>query len=332
MTARLEVVGVEGIPEVVAGDDLAALTVRHVPGLADGDVVVVTSKVVSKAEGRVVHGERTALLPGLLAAEATDVVARRGGTSIVRTRQGPVMANAGIDSSNTEPGTLLLLPEDPDASARRLREDLTRLLGIDVAVVVSDTAGRAWRLGQTDLALGAAGLRVLDDHHGRDDGYGNLLAVTAPAVADEVAALADLATGKTSRCPAAVVRGLAAHVLPAGEHGPGAAALVRPVGQDMFGLGSREAVLRALRREDVAAFGSPAGADEVADVLAGLADGASVRAVAPDRVEVHVPGSRDEPAVVVRLETAAFALGWTVERPSPEAPGTLLLRFAPAGP
>jgi coenzyme F420-0:L-glutamate ligase/coenzyme F420-1:gamma-L-glutamate ligase len=177
---------VPGIGEVTAGTDLAALVVDRAR-LEDGDVVVVTSKVVSKAEGRVVTGGKAETL----AVETDRVVARRGETSIVRTHHGLVMAAAGIDASNTTPGTLVLLPQDPDLSARVLRARLLELTGCVVAVVVSDTSGRAWRVGQTDIAIGAAGLRVLDDHAGRTDSYGNLLQVTAPALADEIAGAGD---------------------------------------------------------------------------------------------------------------------------------------------
>jgi coenzyme F420-0:L-glutamate ligase/coenzyme F420-1:gamma-L-glutamate ligase len=235
------VTAVPGLGEVHAGTDLAALVAAHAE-LRDGDVVVVTSKVVSKAEGRVVRAAKEAAV----AAETDRVVARRGATSIVRTRHGFVMAAAGVDASNTAPGTLVLLPEDPDGSARQLRSRLRELTGATVAVVVTDTSGRAWRNGQTDLAVGAAGLVVLDDHAGRVDGYGNELAVTAPALADEVAAAADLVKGKLAGTPVAVVRGLGALVLDAADDGSGAAALVRDEAGDMFGLGAREAVLAAV--------------------------------------------------------------------------------------
>jgi coenzyme F420-0:L-glutamate ligase / coenzyme F420-1:gamma-L-glutamate ligase len=285
------------VGEVRAGDDLVPVLSdawRHA-GTApqDGDVLVVTSKVVSKAEGRVVQGDRDAAV----GAETVRVVARRGGTRIVRTRHGFVMAAAGVDSSNVEPGSLVLLPLDPDASARRLREGFDRL-GRCVGVVVSDTSGRAWRTGQTDVALGAAGVIVLDDHAGRVDTYGNLLAVTAPAVADEIASAAELATGKLSGTPACLVRGLDRFVLSPGDHGAGAAALVRPEVDDMFGLGAREAVSAALGTapSDRLGFGAPATTGEV--VLA-------IRAVLPHLEEVSGSAHR----VVVRLPHADFEAG-----------------------
>jgi coenzyme F420-0:L-glutamate ligase/coenzyme F420-1:gamma-L-glutamate ligase len=248
------------------------------------------------------------------------------------------MAAAGIDASNTEPGTLVLLPVDPDASARALREAIGAHGGPNVGVLVSDTSGRAWRNGQTDIAVGAAGLKVLDDHAGRDDGYGNLLAVTAPAVADEITAAADLVTGKLSRSPAAVVRGLDV-VLPRGEHGPGAAALVRAEAQDMFGLGSREAVLHALLRDEGRGFGQPATAEDVAAALervlpeatvAAAGDGSAVEVTLPAEAEA---GPRRLGAVAERAKTIGFALGW---RPSPDMAGVHgagpVLRFVPVHP
>ncbi len=166
---------------------------------------------------------------------------------------------------------MVLLPVDPDASARALRRRLAELTGRVVGVVVTDTAGRAWREGQTDIAIGAAGVRVVEDFAGRSDGHGNPLVVTAPAVADEIAGAAELAQGKLGGRPFAVLRGRADLVLPAGDDGPGAVALVRPDGADMFGFGSREAVLRALEADpaDAPVYGRAASADELAEALAG---------------------------------------------------------------
>jgi len=323
---------VAGLGEVAEGADLARL-LAEAAELRDGDVLVVTSKIVSKAEGRVVRGDKAEAL----VAETDRLVARRGQTAIVRTHHGLVMAAAGIDASNTEPGTLVLLPVDPDASARALREAIGAHAGPNVGVLVSDTSGRAWRNGQTDIAVGAAGLKVLDDHAGRDDGYGNLLAVTAPAVADEITAAADLVTGKLSRSPAAVVRGLDV-VLPRGEHGPGAAALVRAEEQDMFGLGSREAVLHALLRDEGRGFGQPASADDLAAALEQVLPEATVAAEDERSVEVTLPaeaeaGPRRLGAVAERAKTIGFALGW---RPSPDTAGVHgdgpVLRFVPVHP
>jgi coenzyme F420-0:L-glutamate ligase / coenzyme F420-1:gamma-L-glutamate ligase len=320
---------VTGLGEVGTGDDLASLLLAATD-LRDGDVLVVTSKVVSKAEGRVVTGDRD----DVLEQETDRVVARRGGTAIVRTHHGLVMAAAGIDASNTDPGTLVLLPLDPDASARHLREAIADGEGPNVGVLVSDTSGRAWRSGQTDIAVGAAGVLVLDDHAGRHDGYGNLLSVTAPAVADEVTAAADLVTGKLSRSPAAVVRGLDRLVLPRGQHGLGAAALVRPEAQDMFGLGSREAVVESLLRRDARGFGEPVAAYDVAAALGRVAPGATVSvSTSSDRVEVVLPALDDRRlgALEERTQVLAFALGW--RRDGPEGESTARsLGFAPGAP
>jgi dehydro coenzyme F420 reductase / coenzyme F420-0:L-glutamate ligase / coenzyme F420-1:gamma-L-glutamate ligase len=235
---------VSGLPEIGAGDDLGAMiaTALSESGQAprDGDILVVTSKVVSKAEGRVVAADRE----DAIAAETVRVVARRGPTTIAQTRHGFVLAAAGVDASNTPPGTVVLLPEDPDESARRLRKALRARLGVLVGVVVTDTMGRPWRAGQTDTAIGAAGVRPLRDHRGETDTFGNTLEVTVAAVADEIAAAGDLVKGKALRIPVALVRGLSSLVTEA--DGPGARALVRPAAEDMFRLGAAE-VLTARR-------------------------------------------------------------------------------------
>jgi len=230
----LSVIGVPGLPEIAAGADLAGLICAAAPDLRDGDILVVTSKIVSKAEGRVVRGDRERAIDD----EAVRVVARRGPTRIVETRHGLVLAAAGVDSSNTAPGTVVLLPEDPDGSARRLRKAVGQRLGVSVGVVVTDTMGRPWRVGQTDTAIGAAGLAPLRDHRGQPDTFGNTLEVTLAAVADEIAAAGDLVKGKTTQVPVAIVRGLAELVT--GADGPGAAALIRPAAEDMFRLGAAD--------------------------------------------------------------------------------------------
>ncbi len=247
--SELAVWSPEGMPEVVAGDrlvqlvgDLLAADAAAHPGhaLVDGDVVVVTSKVVSKAEGRAVPaGDREQAITD----ETVRVVATRaharGVTRIVENRLGLVMAAAGVDASNTPGGTVLLLPQDPDASARGLRAGLAARFGVRLAVVVTDTAGRPWREGQTNIAIGAAGLEVLDDLRGTWDTFGRTLEVTVAAVADEVASAAELVKGKVSGRPVAVVRGVGHRVTD--EDGPGARALVRAPEQDMFRLGTAEA-------------------------------------------------------------------------------------------
>ncbi|MFD8983756.1 coenzyme F420-0:L-glutamate ligase [Streptomyces sp. NPDC059564] len=243
-----EVRALAGIPEVRPGDDLAALIAAASPGLLDGDVLLVTSKIVSKAEGRIVTA---ASREEAIDAETVRVVARRGPLRIVQDRRGLVMAAAGVDASNTAPGTVLLLPEDPDASAARIRAGLRELLSVDVGVIVTDTFGRPWRSGLTDVAIGAAGVRVLDDLRGGTDAHGNPLSATVVATADELAAAGDLVKGKATGLPVAVVRGLG-HVR--GE-GSSARDLVRDPADDMFRLGTSEAVREAVtQRRTVRAF------------------------------------------------------------------------------
>ncbi|CAM5538680.1 coenzyme F420-0:L-glutamate ligase [Streptomyces tanashiensis] len=241
---------------MAAGDDLAKLIASVSPELADGDVLLVTSKIVSKAEGRVVAADDR---EEAIDAETVRVVARRGTLRIVENRQGLVMAAAGVDASNTPSGTVLLLPEDPDASARRIRSGLREALGVDVGVVVTDTFGRPWRSGLTDVAIGAAGVRVLDDLRGGTDAHGNPLSATVVATADELAAAGDLVKGKAAGLPVAVVRGLP-HVV-AGDEEPGARALVRGAADDMFRLGTSEAVREAVTlRRTVRAVDAGSGA------------------------------------------------------------------------
>ncbi|MFI7388864.1 coenzyme F420-0:L-glutamate ligase [Streptomyces sp. NPDC049813] len=241
---------VAGIPEVRAGDDLAKLIIAAEPALADGDVLLVTSKIVSKAEGRIVRADdREAAID----AETVRVVARRGPLRIVENKLGLVMAAAGVDASNTPAGTVLLLPEDPDASAAAIRDGVRDALGVEVGVVVTDTFGRPWRNGLTDVAIGAAGVRVLDDLRGGVDAHGNPLSATVVATADELAAAGDLVKGKAGGLPVAVVRGLGALTGP-GQDG-GARELVRVARDDMFRLGTSEAVREAVtQRRTVRAF------------------------------------------------------------------------------
>ncbi|MFD6551174.1 coenzyme F420-0:L-glutamate ligase [Streptomyces sp. NPDC058398] len=248
--AGYRVWALDGLPEVRQGDDLAKLIATAGPGLVDGDVLLVTSKIVSKAEGRSVEAaDREAAID----AETVRVVARRGALRIVENRQGLVMAAAGVDASNTPAGTVLLLPENPDASAQAIREGLRDALGVDVGVVITDTFGRPWRTGLTDVAIGAAGVRVLDDLRGDTDAHGNPLSATVVATADELAAAGDLVKGKASGLPVAVVRGLA-HLVTEAE-GTGARAMVRDARDDMFRLGTSEAVREAVtQRRTVRAF------------------------------------------------------------------------------
>ena len=237
----LTVFGLDGIGEITGGDDLGALIASAAIGqLEDGDILLVTSKIVSKAEGRMLlAADREQAITD----ETVRVVAKRehpnGVTRIVENRLGLVMAAAGVDASNTPDGTILLLPIDPDRSARQLRSELRTRLAVDIGVIITDTVGRPWRDGQTDIAIGAAGVRVVDDLRGQTDATGRLLTVTAAAVADELAAAGDLVKGKTSGRPVAVARGMARFVTD--DDGPGARALVRNAERDMFRLGSDEA-------------------------------------------------------------------------------------------
>ncbi len=250
---------VAGLPEFRPGDDLAGALAAAAPWLADGDVVVVTSKVVSKVEGRLVASPtdpegRDALRRELVDAEAERVLARRGRTLIVANKLGIVQAAAGVDGSNVRRGELALLPADPDASAARLRAALRALLGVEVAVVVTDTMGRSWRMGQTDVAIGSSGLPVLHRYGGTYDAEGNELLVTEVALADEVAAAADLVKGKLAAVPVAVVRGMAPGGTALRDDGSVARDLVRPVDDDLFSLGTAEALAQGRaqgRREAV---------------------------------------------------------------------------------
>ena len=280
---NLTVVPLPGIPEVRAGDDLARLLLEAVTraglALADGDVLAVTSKVVAKAEGRTVPlpsdpAARERALAETVAAETARVVARRGRLVIAETRHGLVGANAGVDASNAGGDRLVLLPADPDASAARLRAAIEALDGHDVAVVVTDTLGRPWRLGQTDVAVGLAGMAALDDWRGRTDGDGRLLEVTEVAVADEVAAAADLVKGKAARVPAALLRGV-----PRPKGDGTARDLVRSPADDLFRT--------AGTAEDLLAFleGPPAPGEAVVDPA--VVDQALAAAQA-----VPIPGGR----------------------------------------
>ncbi|MFF4010454.1 coenzyme F420-0:L-glutamate ligase [Streptomyces sp. NPDC001717] len=243
-----EVRALGGIPEIRPGDHLAKLITTAAPDLRDGDVLLVTSKIVSKAEGRIVRADSR---EAAIDAETVRVVARRGALRIVENRQGLVMAAAGVDASNTAPGTVLLLPEDPDASAAAIRAGIRDALSVDVGVIVTDTFGRPWRAGLTDVAIGSAGVRVLDDLRGGTDAHGNPLSATVVATADELAAAGDLVKGKAAGLPVAVVRGLG-HVM--GEDSS-ARDLVRAPADDMFRLGTSEAVREAVtQRRTVRAF------------------------------------------------------------------------------
>ena len=248
--ARISCVALPSLPSVAPGDDLAGLIAEAAPeDLVGGDVLVVAHKVVSKAEGRIRRlgeiepGERArelaaehrkdARLVQAVLDESAELLRAVDGVLICLTRHGFVCANAGVDQSNAgAPGELVLLPQDPDASARRLRAGIAAAREVHPAVIVADSFGRAWRIGQTDVAIGVAGLTPVEHWHGRPDAFGRELRVSSIALADSAAAAADLARAKDSLEPVVLVRGLERHVTP--EDGPGAAALRRPSEQDLF--------------------------------------------------------------------------------------------------
>jgi dehydro coenzyme F420 reductase / coenzyme F420-0:L-glutamate ligase / coenzyme F420-1:gamma-L-glutamate ligase len=239
---RIEVLPITGIAEIRPGDDLAAEISRTADWLQDGDILVVTSKVVSKAEGRLIptpddEVQREKLRREAIEDETVRVVARRGPLTIAETRHGLVMAAAGVDASNVSRTEIALLPTDPDASAAALRARLAELAGVDVAVVISDSMGRPWRHGIADVAIGVAGLAAVTDERGSADKHGNTLIVTEVAIADEIAAAGDLVKGKLADIPVAVVRGLTY-----GDDGRGVRSLLRGSGDDLFRLGTNEAI------------------------------------------------------------------------------------------
>ncbi len=233
--ARLEILGFEGIGEITPGDDLAPIIAGAGDGetrLRDGDVVVVTQKIVSKAEGRLVRtdpddptGRR------VVESESERVLRRRGELVISQTRHGFICANAGVDLSNVDDGWAALLPVDPDRSARRIRDGLRHHAGVSVAVIVSDTFGRVWRRGVTDVAIGCAGIGAILDLRGTADATGRELAVTEVAVVDEIAGAAELVMGKAAQVPVAIVRGVDATWLRRGEV---RAEIVRSAAEDLF--------------------------------------------------------------------------------------------------
>lgn len=240
----IEILPVPGLPEFRPGDDVAKAIADAAPWLRDDDIVVVTSKVLSKSEGRIVAApvdpeERDALRRKLIDSEAVRVLARKGRTLITENAIGLIQAAAGVDGSNVDAAELALLPVDPDGSAATLRSRLRELLGVTVGVVITDTMGRAWRNGQTDAAIGAAGVAVLHGYAGAHDQHGNELLVTEVAVADEIAAAADLVKGKLTGVPVAVVRGLKP-----GDDGSNGRTLVRAGEEDLFWLGTEEALAR----------------------------------------------------------------------------------------
>jgi coenzyme F420-0:L-glutamate ligase/coenzyme F420-1:gamma-L-glutamate ligase len=230
---ELRVWGVTGIGEVRAGDDLAGMIAAADSSLADGDVVVVTQKVVSKAEARMARVDPTDPRghKAIVEAESVRIVRRRGDLVIAETRHGFVCANAGVDLSNVDDGWAALLPDDPDRSARRIRDGLRAVANVDVAVIISDTFGRPWRRGLTDVAIGCAGIRAIVDLRGTTDERGRELQVTEVCVVDELASAAELVMGKAAGVPVAVVRGVDPEWLGRGDV---RSAVVRPPSEDLF--------------------------------------------------------------------------------------------------
>ncbi len=229
----LEIIPVTGLGEVHPGEDLISMLIDAIAplGVATGDVLVVTHKVVSKAEGAVVEidGDEEEFRRALIEGQAVSIVRRRGDLIIAETKHGFICANAGVDRSNAAAGTMILLPEDPDRSAQRIRARLGHHFGAEISVIISDTFGRPWRRGLTDIAIGASGLTTLLDLKGTKDWSGRELEVTEIAVADELAAAADLVMGKSSGIPAALIRGYD------GPRGEGRGRdLVRPAHEDLF--------------------------------------------------------------------------------------------------
>ena len=311
----LTVWAVPGLPEITAGADLAVLihaaAAQDGDPLRDGDVVAVASKIIAKAEARTVRAEQR---DDAIAAESVRQVAARSlpdgrVTRVVQAAAGPVMAAAGVDASDVAEGTVLLLPADPDASARRIRDGL-RALGVQVGVLVTDTSGRVWRAGVADFALGAAGLACLDDRRGQLDSSGRELSVTVRAVADEIAAAADLVKGKSAGTPVAVLRGLPAGTVVEGD-GDGGRALVRTGPTDWFRTGHVEAVWSAL---DPADAPRPPDIDPFAEtVQARLARAAAVAlSPRPGRPAPDVRAAAD--GARITLTGGPFDLGRAVER------------------
>ncbi|WP_410809698.1 coenzyme F420-0:L-glutamate ligase [Micromonospora sp. 067-2] len=316
---RLEILPVLGIGHVTEGDDLAALIANAAPWLRDGDVLVVTSKIVSKAEGRLVDvpadgPDRLTARDEVLATETARVVASRGATRIVQTHHGFVMASAGIDASNVDKTRMVLLPVDPDASARALRTALKERFELDVAVIVSDTMGRPWRNGLTDVALGVAGMPAIRDHRGEVDPYGNELQLTEMAVVDELAGAGELIKGKCDQVPVAVVRGYLSTTRP--DDSGGARALVRDAAQDLFSLGTAEA--RAAGLADAVTLADAPGPTPADLAAARRAIDAVAGAVAPGTVFTLVEDTE------VRAGLIAEVPGWPADATA------LVLGSAPA--
>jgi coenzyme F420-0:L-glutamate ligase/coenzyme F420-1:gamma-L-glutamate ligase len=248
--SRLEILPVQGLPEFRPGDDLIERIAQAADWLISGDVLVITSKVLSKTEGRLITvseepEQREAARRELVAEESVRVLAKAGRTMITQNRLGIVQAASGVDASNVNSDEIALLPVDPDRSAAKIRAGLRARLSVEISVVITDTMGRAWRKGQTDAAIGSSGLSVLHSYEGLVDNHGNELAVTEVAIADELAAAADLVKGKLGGIPAAVIRGFSWR-----DNGSTASDLLFPSERDLFRLGTNESIEQG-RREAV---------------------------------------------------------------------------------
>ncbi|MDP9296124.1 MAG: coenzyme F420-0:L-glutamate ligase [Actinomycetota bacterium] len=305
---------VGGIPEIEPGMDLGGILSKAIPAtdLRAGDVVAVTQKIVSKAEGRLVRtdGDRSAWVER----ETRRVVARRDDLVIAETAHGFVCANAGVDASNVAEGWLSLLPEDPDASAGRLRERLSADAGAEVGVVVTDTFGRAWRRGVVDIAIGCAGLPAMVDLRGEPDHTGRMLEATVVALADQVAAAAGLVMGKAARIPVAVVRGVSDHGAPASP----AREIVRPPEEDLF----RESPLQSISaRRTIRAFGS----GRVSRAALQEAVRAACTAPAPHHTRPWLFAAITSEAAKRRL-LAAMAAAWRADLERDGAPEDVISR------
>ncbi len=229
----IEIIGIFGIPEIEPGDDVAGAVLEAIDSspteLNEGDVLVVTHKIVSKAEGRMIEARDDVAYRRAVEAEALSVLRRRGDLVIAQTRHGFICANAGVDRSNVPAERAVLLPLNPDSSAHGIRMRIRRATNIDVPVIISDTFGRPWRRGQTDIAIGVSGITVIADFRGKPDANGRIMEATEVAIVDEIASAADLVMGKSDQMPAAIVRGVD------WDSGEGRATdLVRPPGEDLF--------------------------------------------------------------------------------------------------
>lgn len=340
---------VSGLGEVRPGDDLGALVAAvlaaHRPRIVDGDVLCVASKIVAKAEGALValasDADVGAARQELATQRASDVLAAPGFTIITRTHHGFVCANGGIDASNVVGDALLELPEDPDASARSLRASLIAATGVQLGVVITDTFGRAWRHGQTDIAIGCAGLDPIRDERGAADRGGRVLSVTEVAVADAVAGAADLVRSKSSGTALVVVSGMGQWVTD--TDGPGAAALVRPASADLFARGRGRLAARAAGArfpgdppEDPSLWVHPVTSTDLAlAITAAEAAGATATAVdaegaAATRLVVRGPDGVTAGLAAGAAAAALADCGWAVMS-RPEGPETAaILAGAPA--